>query len=106
MMLKAMKIRTKLNGEVAEIRITAAHPMETGQRKETNGKIVPAHFMQSLTVAVDEKILIDGQTGAYLSRNPTFSFKVKGVKAGQKIIVTWSDSKGESRSDEVVLAEG
>jgi sulfur-oxidizing protein SoxZ len=105
-MPKAMKIRAKLNGEVAEIKISVTHPMETGQRKETNGKIAPAHFIQALTVSVDEKVLVDGQAGAYLSRNPSFGFKVKGVKSGQKIIVTWNDSKGESRSDEVVLAEG
>jgi sulfur-oxidizing protein SoxZ len=105
-MSKAMKIRAKLNGEVAEVKISVTHPMETGQRKEANGKIAPAHFIQSLTVSADEKILIDGQAGAYLSRNPSFGFKVKGVKPGQKIIVTWNDSKGESHSDELVLTAG
>ncbi|HTE15541.1 MAG TPA: thiosulfate oxidation carrier complex protein SoxZ, partial [Burkholderiales bacterium] len=32
-----MKIRAVLKGDVADIRVLVAHPMETGQRKDASG---------------------------------------------------------------------
>jgi len=39
-----------------------------------------------------------------VSRNPVFGFKVKGVKAGDKVVIKWRDNKGETRSDEAAVA--
>ena len=55
-MADPMKIRASLKGDVAEIRILMAHAMETGQRKDAAGNVVPAHFIQSMTVEVGGKI--------------------------------------------------
>ena len=102
-MADPMKIRAKLAGDVAEIRVLMGHPMETGQRKEADGSLVPAHFIQSMTVSVGGKVVVDGQTGTAVSRNPVFGFKVKGAKAGDKVVVTWVDNKGDKRSDEATV---
>ncbi|MCF8150116.1 MAG: thiosulfate oxidation carrier complex protein SoxZ [Burkholderiaceae bacterium] len=99
-----MKIRAKLSGDVAEIRVLMGHAMETGQRKDAAGKTIPAHFIQSMTVEVAGKIVVDGQIGTSVSRNPVFGFKVKGAKAGDKVVISWVDNKGDKRSDEVAVA--
>lgn len=99
-----MKIRAKLNGDVAEIRVLIGHAMETGQRKDAAGKVIPAHFIQSMTVEVGGKKVVDGQLGPSVSRNPVFGFKVKGAKAGDKVVVSWVDNKGDKRSDEAAVA--
>lgn len=99
-----MKIRAKLNGDVAEIRVLMGHPMETGQRKDAAGKTIPPHFIQTMTVEVGGKKVVDGQIGTSVSRNPVFGFKVKGVKAGDKVMVSWVDNKGDKRSDEAAVA--
>ncbi len=98
-----MKIRASLKGDVAEIRILVGHPMETGQRKDSAGATIPAHFIQNMTVEVAGKKVVDGQTGTSVSRNPVFGFKVKGAKAGDKVVVNWVDNKGDKRSDEAVI---
>ena len=103
-MADQIKMRAQVQGEVADIRILMQHPMETGQRKEADGSLVPAHFIQSMTVSVGGKVVVDGQTGTAVSRNPVFGFKVKGAKAGDKVVVTWKDNKGETRTDEAVVA--
>jgi len=41
-----MRIRAKAQGDVADVRVLMAHEMETGQRKEAEGKLVPAWFIQ------------------------------------------------------------
>ena len=103
-MADPMKIRAQLKGDVAEIRILMSHPMETGQRKDAAGATVPAHFIQSMTVDVGGKRVVDGQIGTSVSRNPVFGFKMKGAKAGDKVVVSWVDNKGDKRSDEAVIA--
>jgi sulfur-oxidizing protein SoxZ len=103
-MADPMKIRAKLNGDIAEIKVLMSHPMENGQRKDAAGAAIPQHFIQNITVEVGGKPVIQGQTGTSVSRNPVFGFKVKGAKVGDKVVVKWRDSKGETRSDEATIA--
>ncbi|HLB17239.1 MAG TPA: thiosulfate oxidation carrier complex protein SoxZ, partial [Burkholderiales bacterium] len=48
-MADPMKIRARLEGDVADVRVLMAHPMETGQRKDAAGNVVPLHFIQTIT---------------------------------------------------------
>lgn len=103
-MADPMKIRAQLKGDVTEIRVLMGHAMETGQRKDAAGATVPAHFIQSMTVDVGGKRVVDGQIGTSVSRNPVFGFKMKGAKVGDKVVVSWMDNKGDKRSDEAAVA--
>jgi sulfur-oxidizing protein SoxZ len=105
-MAEPMKIRATLQGDVADVRVLMAHPMETGQRKGPDGKIVPLHFIQTITAQLNGKTVFSADVSQAVSRNPVFAFKVKGAKAGDKLSVTWQDNKGEKRTDEVVIKSG
>lgn len=98
-----MKIRAQVKGDFAEIRVLMSHAMETGQRKDNAGNTVPAHFIQSISIDVAGKRVIQGQTGTSISRNPVFAFKVKGAKAGDEVVVNWVDNKGEKRTDKSAI---
>lgn len=103
-MAEPMKIRATLQGDVADVRILMLHPMETGQRKNAKGEIIPLHFIQSVLVAHNGKTVLDAQWSQAVSRNPFLGLRVKGAKAGDKISVTWTDNKGDKRTDEVAVA--
>ena len=103
-MADPMKIRAQMKGDVAEVRVLMSHPMETGQRKDNDGKTVPAHFIQTMTIALNGKTVVAGQLNTSVSRNPVFGFKVKGAKAGDKVTVSWKDNKGDTRTDEATVA--
>ena len=103
-MADPMKIRAQMKGDVAEVRVLMAHAMETGQRKDAGGKTIPTHFIQWMSVEVGGKKVVEGQIGTSVSRNPVFGFKVKGAKAGDKVVVNWTDNKGEKRTDESTVA--
>ena len=103
-MAEPMKIRATLQGDVADVRILMLHPMETGQRKDDKGDIVPLHFIQNVTVTHNGKTVLDAQWSQAIARNPFLGLRVKGAKAGDKIGVTWVDNKGETRNDEVTVA--
>jgi sulfur-oxidizing protein SoxZ len=102
-MAEPMKIRALLKGDVADIRVLVAHPMETGQRKDAAGNLVPMHFIQSMTVTHNGNTVYDGQWSQAISRNPVFAVRVKGAKLGDKVVVSWTDNKNDKRSDEAIV---
>ena len=103
-MADPMKVRATLKGDTGDIRVLMNHPMETGQRKDGSGKIVPMHFIQNVEVKVNGRTVVEGQISQAVSRNPVFSFRVKGVKAGDKVEVSWLDNKGDTNKTETALA--
>jgi len=105
-MADPMKIRATLQGDVADVRVLMAHPMETGQRKDASGNVVPLHFIQTITAQLNGKPVFAADVSQAVSRNPVFAFKVKGAKSGDKITITWTDNKGDKRTDEVAIGAG
>ena len=97
-------MRATAQGGVTEIRVLMAHPMETGQRKGPDGKIVPMHFIQNLTLKQNGKPVVEAEISQAVSRNPVFSFRLKGGAKGDKIEVSWLDNKGENASIETAVA--
>ena len=102
-MAEPMRIRATLQGDVADVRILMRHPMETGQRKDSKGEIVPAHFIQTVLVAHNGRTVLDAQWSQAVSRDPFLGLRVRGAKAGDKITVTWTDNKGDKRTDEATV---
>jgi sulfur-oxidizing protein SoxZ len=78
--------------------------METGLRKDDKGNLVPAHFIQQLTVDVAGKRVVDSRLNTAVSADPVLNFKVKGAKVGDKVVVSWVDNLGERGVGEVVVA--
>ena len=102
-MADPMKIRAKLEGDVLDVRVLMAHPMETGQRKDASGKPIPLHFIQTISAQLNGKPVFQAEVSQAISRNPVFGFKVKGAKAGDKLAIVWTDNKGDTRADEVAV---
>ena len=103
-MSEPMRIRANIQGDVADVRILMRHPMETGQRKDAKGELVPVHFIQSVVVTHNGKTVLDAQWSQAVSRDPFLGLRVKGAKVGDKISVTWTDNKGGKRTDEATVA--
>lgn len=100
-----MKIRTKLEGDVVQVRVLMSHVMETGQRKTPEGELIPAHYIRTVTVSHKDRTVLSAQWGPAISRNPYMSFKFKGAANGEKIKIAWTDNKGDSRTDESTIGD-
>ena len=98
-----MKIRASAKDGVTEIKVLMSHEMETGQRKDASGTVIPAWFINEVTTKLDGKTVMQAQWGPSISKNPYLAFKVKGGKAGDKVSVTWVDNKGDTRTDEATV---
>src|SRR5262245_7930167 len=99
-----MKMRATLASGFTDVRVLMTHPMETGQRKDPDGKIVPLHFIQTMTVKVNGRVVVEGQISQAVSRNPVFSFRLKGGAKGDKIEVSWLDNNGETNKTDTAVA--
>ena len=103
-MADPMKIRATMAGDKVEVKVLMAHEMESGQRKDANGKTVPAWFIQSVTATHNGRTVLSAEWGPAVSKNPFLSFRFSGGKVGDKVVITWTDSRGEKRSDEATIS--
>lgn len=99
-----MRIRAQAAGDKTTVKVLMSHEMETGLRKDAAGKTIPAWFIQEVTAALNGKPVFTADWGPSVSKNPFLEFTLKGAKAGDKIAITWRDSRGETRTDEATVS--
>jgi sulfur-oxidizing protein SoxZ len=98
-----MRIRAQLAGDKTTVRVLMSHEMETGQRKDSAGKPIPAWFIQEVSASLNGKEVLHAQWGPSVSKNPFMQFNLKGAKAGDKVSISWTDNKGDKRTDEATV---
>jgi sulfur-oxidizing protein SoxZ len=98
-----IRIRCRLRDGVADVQILMPHPMETGLRADESGALVPAHYITDVAVMLAERTVFAARMSIAVSRDPLLAFRVRGVRAGQRLRVAWNDSRGEARVDEAVI---
>jgi sulfur-oxidizing protein SoxZ len=103
-MADPMKIRAQSAGDKATVRVLMSHEMESGQRKDAAGNLVPAWFIQEVSATLNGKVVMTADWGPAVSKNPFLQFTIKGAKAGDKVAVTWKDTKGDTRTDEATVS--
>lgn len=99
---KTIKMRAVLKDGITEIKALISHPMETGRREE-RGALVPAHFIQWLTIAHNGKTVLEAQWGTGVSRNPYLTCYLRDARVGDHLVLTWHDNLGESGRHEVTV---
>lgn len=99
-----MRIRAQASGDKAVVRVLMAHEMETGQRKDSAGKIIPAWHITDVTASLNGKQVLAAEWGPSVSKNPFLQFTIKGAKAGDKVSVSWKDNHGDTRTDEATVS--
>jgi len=103
-MADPMRIRAQVAGDKATVRVLMNHEMETGQRKDSAGKVIPAWFIQEVSAIHNGKPVLSAQWRPSVAKNPFLQFNVRGAKAGDKIAVSWTDNKGDKRTDEATVS--
>lgn len=96
------KVRASLKDGVTTVKALISHPMETGIRKDKKtGKVIPAHFIEELTVEHKGKNILTCLWGPAVSTNPYLSFSFKGAAAGDTLKMAWVDNKGNKDATDV-----
>lgn len=103
-MADPMRIRAQTQGNNAVVRVLMSHEMETGQRKDSAGKTIPAWHITNVTAALNGRQVFSAEWGPAVAKNPFLQFTIKGAKAGDKVAITWKDNRGDTRTDEATVS--
>ena len=103
-MSEPMKIRAFLVNDTVDMKLMVKHPMESGLRRDEEGKRIPAHYIETLVVRCKDRVVFDAYLGMAVSENPYFAFSFRGAQKGDPLSVTWVDNRGDTRTDEGVVA--
>ncbi len=99
-----MRIRAVMLGDQVDVKILMSHVMETGQRKDAEGVVVPAHYIVKVTAQCNGRTVLSADWGASVAKNPYLSFRFKGAAKGDKLTVTWTDTLAGTRTDEATIS--
>ncbi len=102
-MASKVKIRGKLSGTIAKVKFLIPHPMETGTRRDADGQVIPAKYIETITLYKNDQVVMTANWGASVSKDPYLSFQINNSAAGDVIKVDWLDNQGESGSGEITL---
>ena len=80
-------------GEIIEIKTLIAHEMESGQRKDASGKVIPRKIINRFSASFNDKSVFEAEWFPSVSSNPYQSFFFKAVESGE-FTFTWKDDDG------------
>ena len=109
-MAKDVKPRVKVPksaaaGEVITLKTLISHPMESGQRKGSDGNLIPRSIINRFTCELNGVNVIDVTLEPAISTNPYIEFDAK-VDAAGEFNFTWYDDDGPVYEDVKPIAVG
>ena len=104
----AEKPRIKLpssarKGDVIEIKTLIAHVMETGLRKDADGKVIPRKIINKFTAEFNGKPVFSADIEPAVAANPYMQFTAKVDESGT-FKFTWVDDDGTVTTAEQQIA--
>ena len=93
---------TVSRGEVFQVKALAMHPMESGQRRDLDGKLVPRKIINRFTCEFNGTLAFACDLEPAISANPYFQFTVRLQESGT-FRFTWIDDDGTAiTADETI----
>lgn len=99
-----IRIRARLREGLTEVHVLMSHPMETGLRTDAAGQRVAAHHITDVQINVAGRPVLTARMSMAVSRDPLLTFRCRGGRAGDRVSVSWTDTRGEHRTDEVLIS--
>jgi sulfur-oxidizing protein SoxZ len=80
-------------GETISIKTLINHTMESGQRKDADGNLIPRSIINRFTTEFNGQTVVDVVMEPAISTNPYFEFEAVVPEAGE-FKFTWYDDDG------------
>lgn len=97
--------KTAKVGEVINVKALISHLMESGQRKGSDGNLIPRSIINRFTCDVNGENVIDVAIEPAVSTNPYFEFEAR-IDADSDVVFTWYDDDGSvyTNTQQVAIA--
>ncbi len=89
--------KTATKGEIIEIKTLISHKMETGLRKDKDGKTIPRKIINKFTCTYNGVEVFSADWHTPISTNPYMAFNTVATESGT-LEFTWVDDEGSSYS--------
>ena len=86
--------KTAAAGETVTLKTLISHKMESGQRKDGDGNVIPRSIINRFTCEFNGKSVLDVTLEPAISTNPYFEFEAV-VDASGDFKFTWYDDDGD-----------
>jgi sulfur-oxidizing protein SoxZ len=86
--------KTAQKGDVIEVKTLVSHVMESGQRRDSAGNVIPRKIINKFTVDLNGKPLFSADIEPAVSANPYMQFRFKAQESGT-LTFTWIDDDGK-----------
>jgi sulfur-oxidizing protein SoxZ len=90
-------------GEVITIKTLISHPMESGQRKDKQGNLIPRQIINKFTCEFNGQVVFSCDMDPAVSANPYMEFSAKVNEPGT-FKFTWVDDDGSVYETENKIA--
>ncbi|MDK3017547.1 thiosulfate oxidation carrier complex protein SoxZ [Pseudodonghicola flavimaris] len=97
--------KTAAAGEAVTLKTLISHKMESGQRKDKDGKVIPRSIINRFTCEFNGQSVIDVKMEPAISTNPYFQFEATVPEAGD-FTFTWYDDDGSVYTETKPIAIG
>ncbi|MEO9781787.1 MAG: thiosulfate oxidation carrier complex protein SoxZ [Sedimentitalea sp.] len=85
--------KTAAAGDAITIKTLISHKMESGQRKDKEGNLIPRSIINRFTCEFNGGMVIDVTLEPAISTNPYFQFEATVPESGE-FVFTWYDDDG------------
>lgn len=82
-------------GDLVEVKALVSHIMETGQRRDAAGNVVPRKILNKFVCTVAGKEVFSADFEPAISANPYIQFKFRAQESGP-VVLTWIDDDGSN----------
>jgi sulfur-oxidizing protein SoxZ len=89
-------------GEVVEVRATIAHPMETGHRPDSAGRLVPRDIVTRFECRLDGELVFAADLYPAIAANPYLGFALRAERSGT-LVFLWEGDHGFRHQESVPL---
>lgn len=94
--------RTAKRGEVIEIRVLIAHPMETGFRTGADGRQLPRDIITRFTCRYNGQTVFSAALFPSISANPYIAFHTVATESGS-LAFSWEGDHGFAQVETLAL---
>ena len=82
-------------GDIVEVKALVAHVMESGQRRDSTGNVIPRKILSKFVCTVNGKQVFAADFEPAISANPYIQFKFRAAESGP-VVLTWTDDDGST----------
>ena len=93
---------TAAAGDIVEVKILISHPMETGFRTGSDGKLVPRNIIHDFRCLYGGEEVFRAEIFPAIAANPFLGFFLRATESAE-VELLWTDETGQEHSERRML---